>query len=138
MKFLILKPSLFIIVLIVFSSNNLTAQITLEQDSKFENLLNEKRKVNASITTTDKYKIQIFYGDGNNARKVINELKNNFSNIDANTIVSSTKHKEQVGTFKNKIEANRTHLEIINKHPFAMVVKNSKKQNHTHRAIFRN
>ncbi len=126
MKFLILKPSLFIIVLIVFSSNNLTAQITLEQDSKFENLLNEKRKVNASITTTDKYKIQIFYGDGNNARKVLNEFKNNFSNIDATIIFSSPNYKVQVGTFRNKIDADRTRLEIINKYPDALVVKNSR------------
>lgn len=126
MKFLILKPSLFIIVLIVFSSNNLTAQITLEQDSKFENLLSEKRKVNASITTTDKYKIQIFYGDGNNARKVLNEFKNNFSNIDATIIFSSPNYKVQVGTFRNKIDADRTCLEIINKYPDALVVKNSR------------
>lgn len=126
MKFLILKPSLFIIVLIVFSSNNLTAQITLEQDSKFENLLSEKRKVNASITTTDKYKIQIFYGDGNNARKVLNEFKNNFSNIDATIIFSSPNYKVQVGTFRNKIDADRTRLEIINKYPDALVVKNSR------------
>src|SRR5690606_17270874 len=136
MKFLILKPSLFIIVLIVFSSNNLTAQITLEQDSKFENLLNEKRKVNASITTTDKYKIQIFYGDGNNARKVLNEFKNNFSNIDATIIFSSPNYKVQVGTFRNKIDADRTRLEIINKYPDALVVKTSSSHNSSLRFIF--
>lgn len=126
MKFSTLKPSLFIMFLIAFSSNNLTAQVVVEQDSKYESLLNEKRKVNASITTTDKYKIQIFYGDGNNARKVLNEFKRNFKELDATIIFSSPNYKVQVGNFKTKIEADRNRLEIIKAYPDALVVKPSR------------
>jgi hypothetical protein len=34
-----------------------------KQDSKFEQLLNEKRKINVSNAVNDYYKIQIFSGD---------------------------------------------------------------------------
>lgn len=123
MKFMLLKPSLFIMLLIVFNSNNLTAQVTVEQDAKFEQLLSEKRKINSSITTTDKYKIQIFYGDSQNARKILNEFKHNFPKLDGTILFSSPNYKVQVGNFKTKIEADRNRLEIVKKYPDALVVK---------------
>ena len=123
MKFTLLKPALFIMLLIVFNSNNLTAQVTVKQDAKFEQLLNEKRKINTSITTTDKYKIQIFYGDSQNARRVLNEFKRNFPPLDGTILFSSPNYKVQVGNFKTKIEADRNRLEIVKKYPDALVVK---------------
>ncbi len=123
MKFLNLKSSLFIMFLIVLNSNNLTAQVTVEQDSKFENLLSEKRKVNSSITTTDKYKIQIFYGENQNARKTLADFRRNFPDIDGTVIFSSPNYKVQVGNFKTKIDADRNRLEIIKKYPDALVVR---------------
>jgi len=126
MKFLTAKSVLFIIFLIAFSSNNLTAQVQIEQDSRFESLLNEKRKVNSSITIMDKYKIQIFYGDGNNARKVLNDFKKNHRDLDATIIFSSPNYKVQVGNFKSKIDADRNRLEIIKKYPDALVVRTSR------------
>lgn len=126
MKFLSLKSSLFIMFLIVLSNNNLTAQVTVEQDSKFENLLSEKRKVNTSVTTTDKFKIQIFYGESQNARKVLADFKKNFSDIDGTIIFSSPNYKVQVGNFKTKIDAERVRLEILKKYPEALVVRTSR------------
>ncbi len=126
MKFLHTKSALFIIFLIALNSNNLTAQVNIEQDSRFENLLSEKRKINSSITTTDKYKIQIFYGDGNNARKVLNEFKKNYRELDATIIFSSPNYKVQVGNFKSKIDADRNRLEIIKKYPDALVVRTTR------------
>ena len=35
----------------------------INQDPKFEQLLNEKRKINTSIAINDYYKIQIYSGD---------------------------------------------------------------------------
>lgn len=126
MKFLTVKSSLFIMFLIALNSNNLTAQVSVEQDSKFENLLSQKRKVNSSITTTDKFKIQIFYGNGENARKVLNEFKRDFKDLDATIIFSSPNYKVQAGNFKTKIEADRTRLEILKKYPEALVVRPSR------------
>lgn len=126
MRFLSLKTLLFIMFLIVLNSNNLVAQVNVEQDLKFEQLLDEKRKINSSITATDKYKIQIFYGDSHNARKVLHEFKQNFPNIDGTILFSSPNYKVQVGNFKTKIEADRHRLEILKKYPDALVVKPSR------------
>lgn len=126
MKFSSLKSSLFIMFLIVLNSNNLTAQVTVEQDSKFENLLSEKRKVNSSITTTDKFKIQIFYGESQNARKALADFKRNFPDIDGTIIFSSPNYKVQVGNFKTKIDAERVRLEILKKYSEALVVRVSR------------
>ncbi|MGE4346519.1 MAG: SPOR domain-containing protein [Flavobacteriaceae bacterium] len=126
MKFLTSEFTLFIMFLIVLNSDNLTAQVNVEQDSRFEQLLNEKRKINSFITTADKYKIQIFYGDGQNARKVLNEFKQSFPNLDGTILFSSPNYKVQVGNFKTKIEADRNRLEILKKYPDALVVKPSR------------
>ncbi len=126
MKFLNLKSSLFIIFLIALSCNNLTAQTNIEQDSRFEQLLNEKRKINSSITTTDKYKIQIFYGESQAARKVLADFKKSFPDIDGTIVFSSPNYKVQVGNFKTKIEADRNRLTIVEKFPDALVVRPSR------------
>jgi len=109
--------------LTLLSSNNLTAQTQIEQDSRFEQLLNEKRKINSSITTTDKYKIQIFYGDSQQARKVLNDFKKHFPEIEGTIIFSSPNYKVQVGNFKTKIDADRTRAMILEKFVDALVVK---------------
>ena len=74
----------------------------------------------------DKYKIQIFYGDGNNARKVLNDFKKTYRDLDATIIFSSPNYKVQVGNFKSKIDADRNRLEIIKKYPDALVVRTSR------------
>ncbi len=126
MKFLSPKSSLFIMFLIVLNSNNLTAQVTVNNDSKSDYLLNEKRKVNSSITTTDKFKIQIFYGESQNARKTLADFKRNFPDIDGTIIFSSPNYKVQVGNFKTKIDAERVRLEILKKYSEALVVRVSR------------
>ena len=45
------------------------SKTTVEQDSKFQVLLKEKQKINNNISITDSYKIQIFYGSGEEAKK---------------------------------------------------------------------
>lgn len=126
MKFSPSFSVLFIMFLTLLSSNNLTAQTQIEQDSRFEQLLNEKRKINSSITTTDKYKIQIFYGDSQQARKVLADFKRHFPEIDGTIIFSSPNYKVQVGNFKTKIDADRTRAMILEKFPDALVVKPSR------------
>ena len=53
-------------------------KVTVTQDSKFENLLSEKRRINSSITINDLYKIQIFNGDSENSKKTLNDFKREF------------------------------------------------------------
>jgi uncharacterized protein YxjI len=105
---------------------NLSAQnnnVTLNQDSNFEQLLNEKRKINSSITINDRYKIQIFSGEVEEARKTLSEFRKEFKNYDGTIIFSTPNYKVWVGNFKSRIESERNLAELKKKYANALLIK---------------
>jgi hypothetical protein len=105
---------------------NLSAQnnnVTLNQDSNFEQLLNEKRKINSSITINDRYKIQIFSGEVEDARKTLSEFRKEFKNYDGTIIFSTPNYKVWVGNFKSRIESERNLAELKKKYTNALLIK---------------
>jgi predicted RND superfamily exporter protein len=116
---------LIVLHLILFSS--IQAQnVTLIQDPKFEQLLNEKRKINASITINSRYKIQIFNGNNETSKNALIDFKKEFKNYDATIIFSTPAYKVWIGNFKTRIEAENN-LEVIKKkYPNAIIIKPNK------------
>ena len=100
--------------------------ITVNQDPKFEQLLNEKRKINASLTVNDSYKIQVFNGNSENSKRALNEFKQNFNEIDATIIFNTPNYKVWAGNFKTRIEAERYLIDIKKKYPNVLLIKPSK------------
>ena len=98
----------------------------VSQDPKFEQLLNEKRKINSSITINDRYKIQIFNGDSENSKKTLIEFKKENKNIDATIVFSTPAYKVWVGNFKTRIEAEKNLNELKKKYPNAFLIKPNK------------
>jgi len=108
---------------------NINAQeqnISLNQDPKFEQLLNDKRKINTSISTNDTYKIQIFSGKSDEAKKTLLGFKREFNTIDGTIIFNTPNYKVIVGNFKTRIEAERNLEEIKKKYKSVFLVKPSK------------
>jgi hypothetical protein len=108
---------------------NINAQdqnITLNQDPKFEQLLNDKRKINTSISTNETYKIQIFSGKSEEAKKILSNFKREFTPIDGTIIFNTPNYKVIVGNFKTRIEAERNLEEIKKKYKSVFLVKPSK------------
>lgn len=108
---------------------NINAQeqtISLNQDPKFEQLLNDKRKINTSISTNDTYKIQIFSGKSDEAKKTLSGFKREFNTIDGTIIFNTPNYKVIVGNFKTRIEAERNLEEIKKKYKSVFLVKPSK------------
>jgi hypothetical protein len=100
--------------------------ISIVQDAKFEQLMNEKRKINASITVNNRYKIQIFNGNNETSKKALIDFKKEFKSYDATIIFSTPAYKVWVGNFKTRIEAEKN-LEIIRKkYPNALIIKPNK------------
>lgn len=127
----ILRPtkSLLPLLFIAFTSTALYSQesnITIQQDPKFDQLLKEKRKINSAITVNDRYKIQIFYGDNDGARKALTDFKRDFKELDGTIIFNSPSYKVWVGNFKTKLEAERNLLELKKKYPGALLIKPNK------------
>ena len=100
--------------------------LTLNQDPKFEQLLNDKRKINTSISTNDTYKIQIFSGKSEEAKKTLVDFKREYNNIDGTIIFNTPNYKVIVGNFKTRIEAERNLAEIKNRYKSVFLIKPSK------------
>ena len=101
-------------------------KVTVDQDVKFEQLLNEKRKINSSITSNDRYKIQIFNGDTENSKKTLIDFKKEFKNLDATVVFSTPLYKVWVGNFKTRIEAEKNLQLLKKRYPTAFLIKPNK------------
>jgi hypothetical protein len=110
----------------VFYANAQDQNNTVNQDPKFEQLLNEKRKINASLTVNDSYKIQIFTGSSENAKKTLNEFRLEFKEIDATIVFNTPNYKVWVGNFRTRIEAEKTLSEINNRYKNVLLIKPSR------------
>jgi hypothetical protein len=102
------------------------AKVRVSQDPKFEQLLNEKRKSNVSASVNDRYKIQIFSGDSENAKKTLRAFKQEFTDIDGTIVFNTPNYKVWVGNFKTRIEAERHLVDIRKKYKNVLLIKPSK------------
>ncbi|MBC7640957.1 MAG: SPOR domain-containing protein [Flavobacterium sp.] len=126
MKILTLKKSLFSLLLLFIISGKIFSQsnnVTVSQDPKFEELLNEKRKINASITINDRFKIQIYNGDADTAKNTFAEFKKTNKNLDGTIVFNTPIYKVWVGNFKTRIEAEKNLEELKKKYPIAFLIK---------------
>ncbi|OXA80047.1 Sporulation related domain-containing protein [Flavobacterium aquidurense] len=127
----ILTPSkrVFLTFAMLTLAYNINAQdqnLTLNQDPKFDQLLNDKRKINTSISTNDTYKIQIFSGKSEEAKKTLSDFKRENSDIDGTIIFNTPNYKVIVGNFKTRIEAERNLAEIKKRYKLVFLIKPSK------------
>lgn len=119
-----------ILIFTILFSQNIFSQTTktiIEQDQKIEKLLQEKRKNNSGITINDKFKIQIFYGNIDESKKTLIAFKKEFILLDGTIIFSNPSYKVWVGSFKSKIEAEKTLINIKKKYPSAVIIEPNKK-----------
>lgn len=108
---------------------NLYAQennLTVTQDPRFEQLLNEKRKINSSITVNDRYKIQVYNGDSENAKKALSEFRKDNKDFDGTIVFNTPTYKVWIGNFKSRIEAERNLADFKKKYPNAFLIKPNK------------
>ncbi|WP_309642462.1 SPOR domain-containing protein [Flavobacterium sp.] len=129
MRILTLRNAILIASFLGVSCLNLYAQdgnLTITQDDKFEQLLNEKRKINASITVNDRYKIQIYNGDSESSKKTLSEFRRDFKNYDGTIVFSTPTYKVWIGNFKSRIESERNLVELKKRYPNAFLIKPNK------------
>lgn len=116
----------FALCIITINSKAQDRKITVTQDPKFEQLLNEKRKINASIAVNERYKIQIFSGDTEKAKKTLNDCRQNFTDLDGTIVFNTPNYKVWIGNFRTRIEAERNLIEIKKKYETAYIIKPQK------------
>ncbi|OCB74329.1 SPOR domain-containing protein [Flavobacterium crassostreae] len=129
MKNIPIKTTLFVSFLFCVSHTTLQAQdqnTSIRQDAKFTQLLNEKRKINPTIAANERYKIQVFSGDSEKAKKALYECKQQFSELDGTIVFNTPNYKVWIGNFRTRIETERNMLEIKKKYPNAFLIKPQK------------
>lgn len=107
-------------------TNKIAAQNTtvdLKQDPQFEELLNEKRKNNPNLSYADRYKIQIYNGPSDGAKKTLSEFRQQFKNLDGTIVFKTPNYKVLVGNFRSRMEAERNLLEIKNYYKNVFLIK---------------
>ena len=129
MKNTSIKASIILTFLITTSLAKLHAQnknIISNQDPKVEQLLNEKRKSNTSLSINTRYKIQIFSGNSELAKKSLNEFKLENKNTEATIIFQTPNYKVWVGNYRTRMEAERNLIEHQKKYKNILLIKPSK------------
>ena len=114
------------IALLSISAYSQEKNIKVTQDPKFEQLLAEKRKINGSLTVNERYKIQVYNGDSENAKKTLAEFRKEFRNSDGTIVFNTPTYKVWIGNFKTKIEAEKNLNDLRKKYPNAIVIKPTK------------
>jgi hypothetical protein len=117
----------FIFCLTTLNTSAQNIQTVDKNDYKIEQLLNEKRKNNASIASNDRYKIQIFIGESDKAKKAVTLFKQEFKDIDATIVFNTPNYKVWVGNFKTRMEVERHFAEIKKRFKNSLLIKPSKK-----------
>jgi hypothetical protein len=116
----------FALFIISVNSNAQGRNVDITQDPKFEKLLNEKRKINPSIAVNERYKIQVFSGDAEKAKKALIDCREIFTNLDGTIVFNTPNYKVWIGNFKNRIEAERNLIEIKKNYENALLIRPQK------------
>ncbi len=120
---------LFFFILSLFFGQKMIGQelkSNLIQDPKIDQLLKEKRKINAGLVSNETYKIQIFYGNSDESKKRLQEFKKEFKDLDGTIVYTNPNYKVWVGNFETRIEVEKAMVEIKKKYPTALIIKPTK------------
>ncbi len=129
MRISTLKSSLLYCFIISLATQISSAQLqntNTTQDPKFEQLLSEKRKINSSIIVNERYKIQVFSGSSEGARKALSNCKQEFPALDGTIIFNTPNYKVWIGNFRTRIEAEHYIVDLRKKYPNLLLIKPQK------------
>ena len=129
MRKLAMEKTFFIFMFSIFITANSFSQeskTTVIQNPNFSKLLKEKQQINSSLNADDFYRIQIYYGDKDNAKKNLMGFKKDFKEIEGTILYTNPTYKVWVGSFKLRIEAEKALLDIKKKFPTAFLIKKNK------------
>lgn len=103
-------------------------RVTINQDEMIPLLLQQKTEMGKDGALGDRYRIQLFSGDNNEASKIIREYRNLFPEWSSTIVYETPNYKVWVGNFRNSLEADKALIEIKKSFPAAFRFKPERKQ----------
>ncbi|MDO6596378.1 SPOR domain-containing protein [Oceanihabitans sp. 2_MG-2023] len=120
--------SLFLTFTFTAICNAQQGTVTVNQDKEITALLKLKKEINTNEDTSDRYKIQIFSGRRGIAETKQTDFKGAYAQWSSKLVYETPNYKVWVGSFRNRLEAERALLKVKNKFPNAFLFKPKKKQ----------
>ncbi|SOC78981.1 Sporulation related domain-containing protein [Salinimicrobium sediminis] len=111
----------------VTSSTAQQGQVSIIQDEAIPELLEKKTEMVKDGIIGDRYRIQLFSGDNNQASKVIKDYRSQYPDWPSTIVFETPNYKVWVGNFRNSLEADRALLEIKKTFPSAFRFKPEKR-----------
>ncbi|MGB7784653.1 MAG: SPOR domain-containing protein [Salinimicrobium sp.] len=101
--------------------------VNIQQDEKIPALLEKKTQMVQDGIIGDRYRIQLFSGDNNEASKVIKEYRSLYPQWPSTIVYETPNYKVWIGNFRNSLEADKALLEIKKTFPAAFRFKPEKR-----------
>ena len=117
----------FVVIGTVTVSKAQEGQVTIHQDEIIPELLERKSEMVKDGVIGERYRVQLFSGDNNEASKVIKEYRSLFPEWSSTIVFETPNYKVWVGNFRNSLEADRALLEIKKSFPAAFRFKPEKR-----------
>ncbi|MGI0105523.1 SPOR domain-containing protein [Salinimicrobium sp. WS361] len=94
-------------------------QVRINQDETIPALLEKKTEMVQDGIIGERYRIQLFSGDNNQASKVIKEYRSLFPEWSSTIVFETPNYKVWIGNFRSSMEADRALLQIKKSFPAA-------------------
>jgi UDP-2,3-diacylglucosamine pyrophosphatase LpxH len=102
-------------------------KVNIIYNGNVEDIIAKHISVNEKAKGFQGYRIQVYFGSGNDAKnqaqKLRSELKNSFPQFENYLIYDSPYFKVKIGDFRTKVEAFKLFKEIQNIYPSAFIVE---------------
>lgn len=102
-------------------------QVSIKQDDLIPELMEKKTEMVKDGRMGDRYRIQLFSGDNNQASKIIKEYRALYPQWPSTIVYETPNYKVWVGNFRNSLEADKALLSIKNTFPAAFRFKPERK-----------
>jgi hypothetical protein len=106
------------------SKQDSMAFVQVIQDPKIEVINNYFKEISSADTMIIGYRIQIYFGNRNQAYDKRNEFREEFPDMGVNIIYEEPNFKTVVGEFQTKLDADRELLKIQEKFTDAFIIRN--------------
>lgn len=129
MKIFNLKTILITVICFVSMSIQSHAQqgtVTVNQDKKIDALLNLRKEMNKNENASDRYKIQIYSGNRVTAESMQADFRSKFGDWEPTIKFETPNYKVWVGSFRNRLEADRALKDIRPKFSSAFIFRPKK------------
>ncbi|GAA4273937.1 SPOR domain-containing protein [Aquimarina gracilis] len=99
------------------------AIVTINEDPRIKILLNLKAKMEKEGDFSDRYKIQLYYGNLNKANEIMETSKQEFPQWDSSIKWETPNFKVWLGNYRTRLDADRALKEVHEKFPNAFIFK---------------